>query len=168
MRNSMRRCGANSAFLALSSCWTVTAHCTACTTLGNSASRLSPGESTTRPRCCWIRVAISSRYAVMVWMVATSSSPMRRLYPLTSVLKIAASFRSMVQASSTGSRPYVGRSRQPRLNNPPGYRAGVGTPPCPSGLSDRMRRSRPPGTRRSRLPAGRPPRSTCCKTARLR
>src|SRR5712692_6806789 len=40
----------------------------------------------------------------MVRMVATSSSPMRRLYPWTSVLKIAASLRSMV--SSPGACAY--------------------------------------------------------------
>src|SRR5712671_789358 len=38
---------------------------------------------------------MSARYAVRVRIVAASSSPMRRLYPATSVLKIAASLRSM-------------------------------------------------------------------------
>src|SRR5260221_9822897 len=39
-----------------------------------------------------------ARYAVSVRMVASSSSPMRRLYPATSVLKIAASLRSIPTA----------------------------------------------------------------------
>jgi len=51
----------NSAFLRFNSCWMATAHCTASTALANSASRLSPGESTTRPRCCWMSVVITSR-----------------------------------------------------------------------------------------------------------
>jgi hypothetical protein len=46
---------------------------------GGREGRLSPGESTTRPRCWPMRVVITSREAVRVRMVASSSSPMRRL-----------------------------------------------------------------------------------------
>ena len=51
----------NSAFLAFSSRWISTAHRTASTALANSASRLSPGESTTRPWCCTMKVAKTVR-----------------------------------------------------------------------------------------------------------
>ncbi len=43
-----------SAFRALNSFCAATEHSTASTTLANSARMLSPGESMTRPRCCWI------------------------------------------------------------------------------------------------------------------
>jgi len=46
---------------ACSSCWMATAHCTASTTLANSASRLSPTASTTLPRCCGMVMVITSR-----------------------------------------------------------------------------------------------------------
>ena len=44
MRNSMRRFSGSSALRACSSFCTATAHCTASTTLANSARRLSPGR----------------------------------------------------------------------------------------------------------------------------
>ena len=44
MRNSMRRFSGSSALWAWNSFCTATAHCTASTTLANSASRLSPGR----------------------------------------------------------------------------------------------------------------------------
>src|SRR5215470_10583925 len=42
-RNCIRRGSGRAEFLALSSRWMATAHCTASSTLANSASRLSPG-----------------------------------------------------------------------------------------------------------------------------
>jgi hypothetical protein len=50
-RHKVLRFFGSSAFLTLSSSWISIAHRTASTTLPNSARRLSPGESTTRPRC---------------------------------------------------------------------------------------------------------------------
>src|SRR5712692_6267753 len=72
-----------------------TAHCTASTTLANSANTLSPADPTKRPLCCWMRVSVTSRQACKVCSVASSSSPMRRLKPCTSAPRMAASLRSI-------------------------------------------------------------------------
>ena len=55
---------------------------------------LSPGESTTLPRNFSMVAVMIFRQAFRVRMVASSSSLMRRLYPLTSALKTALSRRS--------------------------------------------------------------------------
>ncbi len=91
MRNCILRATGSSVLRDSISFWTATAHWAASTTLANSARTLSPGESTIRPRCCSIRSAMISRYLVIVPTVAASSSPIRRLYPATSALKIAVS-----------------------------------------------------------------------------
>ena len=79
MRNRIRREGGSSALRASSWRWMSTAHCTASTTLENSASTLSPGASTTRPPWPVTVDAMTARYSVMARTVATSSSPMSRL-----------------------------------------------------------------------------------------
>jgi hypothetical protein len=79
MRNCIRRLAGSAAFRDWSCRWISTAHWTASTTLGNSASTLSPGVSTTRPPCWTTVEVIASRYSVIVRTVAAPSSLMRRL-----------------------------------------------------------------------------------------
>src|SRR3990172_8814063 len=117
MRNCILRCSGSSAFLALNSFWVATAHCTASTTLANSASRLSPGESTTRPRCCRMSSDMTPLYASRDRTVAASSSPIRRLYPTTSALKTAVSLRLKLPSAIGHLHTHKGPRRD---DNPPG------------------------------------------------
>ena len=70
MRKRIRRGAGSSAFFDWSWRWMSTAHCTASTTLANSASTLSPGASTTRPPWPPTAVAITARYSVIARTVA--------------------------------------------------------------------------------------------------
>src|SRR5574341_538652 len=93
MRKVMRRFS-GSAPLHWPSCACIAAAAsTASTALANSASMLSPGMSTTRPRCFATTSATRLRQVVSVRTVAASSSPIRRLKPAASALRIAASLR---------------------------------------------------------------------------
>src|SRR5262245_61820188 len=93
MRKLMRRFS-GSAQLHSPSCTCIAAAAsTASTALANSASTLSPGMSTTRPRCFVTTSVTRPRQVVSVRTVAASSSPIRRLKPATSALRIAASLR---------------------------------------------------------------------------
>jgi hypothetical protein len=71
------------------------AHSTARTTLGNSANTLSPAVSTMWPFCSLTSFVMTAQDCFSDSRVACSSSPMRRLNPTTSALKIAASLRSV-------------------------------------------------------------------------
>src|SRR5262245_8799912 len=93
MRKLMRRFSGNSQLHAPSCTCIAAAASTASTALANSASTLSPGMSTTRPRCFATTSATRPRQVVSVRTVAASSSPIRRLKPATSALRIAASLR---------------------------------------------------------------------------
>ena len=79
MRKRMRRSSGSERFSASSAFWISIAQRTEPTTLGNSASRLSPGASTRRPRKVSIRRAMRSRWDCSVRTVASSSSFMRRV-----------------------------------------------------------------------------------------
>ena len=61
MLDWMRRSAERLALRARSTAWTSTAQRTASSAVGNSASRLSPGASTTRPRCSRTSTLICSR-----------------------------------------------------------------------------------------------------------
>src|SRR5215217_7631757 len=98
IRNWRRRCSGSPALAFGTLSCTATAHWTASTALGNSASTLSPAVLAILPPWSRISLSITSRAAARARKVPASSWLIRREYPATSAAKIAASRRSTLCA----------------------------------------------------------------------
>src|SRR5882757_2018294 len=93
MRNRMRCAWGGSGSWLEISCWISTAHCTASTTLANSAMTASPQVLTIRPSWRSTNPAMAARWRRSVANVPVSSASMRREYPCTSAHRTVVSRR---------------------------------------------------------------------------
>src|SRR4051812_23517848 len=93
IRNSRRRSVGMGSLISREARCISTAHFTASTTLGKSASKLSPAVPTIRPPCAAINGSTALRSSPSALCVAASSSPIKRLKATTSACRMAASFR---------------------------------------------------------------------------